>query len=93
MTSARKLEIRGERARTRHDRRRLLLGEECLGQSVRMLDERHESCLREATSQLELVIVDGLGERLPARHDDGALPVRERNHHRADSRMGHEHPR
>ena len=39
------------------------------------------------------MVVDRLGERLPAGHDDRTLAVGERDHHRADARVGDDHPR
>ena len=53
--------------------------ENALARVCGCLDNSHRSCLREATSQLELMMIESLGERLPARHDDEALPVRERD--------------
>ena len=51
----------------------------------RILDERHEPGAREPAAERHLVVVDGLAVAPQSRHDDGHLPVRQRDEHRADA--------
>ena len=64
----------------------------CVAEPGSVLDESDQPRFRKTAPELELVVVHRLGERLPAGHDDRTLAVRERDDHRADTRMGHDHP-
>ena len=89
----RKPKIRGERARRSARSARVAVRQrQCLGETSGSSTSVTRPACGEAAPELELVVVDRLGERLPARHDDRALAVRERDHHRADTRMGDERP-